>query len=56
MSEGVEEIFVIAEESDVGIAECDDNGSGDKPNDGKCYANSDCPENYMCDNKQCVKL
>jgi len=27
-----------------------------KPSDGKCYANSDCPENYICDNKQCVKL
>jgi len=31
-------------------------GSGDKPSDSKCYANSDCPANYICDNKQCVKL
>jgi hypothetical protein len=26
------------------------------PKDGKCYANSDCPENFMCDQGQCVKL
>jgi hypothetical protein len=31
-------------------------GEGDKPSDGKCYANSDCPENFICDNRQCVKL
>jgi hypothetical protein len=26
------------------------------PKDGKCYANSDCPDNFMCDQGQCVKL
>jgi hypothetical protein len=26
------------------------------PKDGKCYANSDCPENFICDQNQCVKL
>lgn len=35
----------------------DDAGEGgDKPASGKCYANSDCPDGFMCDNKQCVKL
>jgi hypothetical protein len=34
----------------------DASGGADKPTDGKCYANSDCPENYICDRKQCVKL
>jgi hypothetical protein len=29
-------------------------GGGDKS--GKCYANSDCPDGFMCDNRQCVKL
>jgi hypothetical protein len=29
---------------------------GTKPSDGKCYANSDCPEGHICDNKQCIKL
>ncbi|HKY34343.1 MAG TPA: hypothetical protein VJN18_00255 [Polyangiaceae bacterium] len=29
---------------------------GSPPKDGKCYANSDCPENFMCDQGQCVKL
>lgn len=29
--------------------------SGPSP-DGRCYANSDCPENYICDQHQCVKL
>ena len=27
-----------------------------KPDDGKCYANSDCPEGFICDNRQCIKL
>jgi hypothetical protein len=27
-----------------------------KPSDGKCYANSDCPEGHICDKKQCIKL
>ena len=27
-----------------------------KPSDGRCYANSDCPEGHICDNKQCIKL
>jgi hypothetical protein len=26
------------------------------PSDGKCYANSDCPENHICDRNQCIKL
>jgi hypothetical protein len=33
----------------------DSSGDGDKPS-GRCYANSDCPDGFMCDNKQCVKL
>jgi hypothetical protein len=28
----------------------------EKPSDGRCYANSDCPQNYICDNGQCIKL
>ncbi|HVY31304.1 MAG TPA: hypothetical protein VHB79_32330 [Polyangiaceae bacterium] len=31
-------------------------GDENKPSDGKCYANSDCPDGFMCDNKACVKL
>jgi hypothetical protein len=27
-----------------------------KPSDGKCYANSDCPEGHICDKKECIKL
>jgi hypothetical protein len=30
--------------------------SNSPPKDGKCYANSDCPDNFMCDQGQCVKL
>ncbi len=26
------------------------------PKDGRCYANSDCPEGHLCDNRACVKL
>ena len=29
---------------------------GDLPKDGKCYANSDCPEHHICDQSRCVKL
>jgi hypothetical protein len=27
-----------------------------KPKNGKCYANSDCPPEHMCDQGQCIKL
>lgn len=27
-----------------------------KPSDGKCYANSDCPEGHICDKRECIKL
>jgi hypothetical protein len=28
----------------------------DKPADGRCYANSDCPPNHICDRQECVPL
>lgn len=33
-----------------------DASEGDAPKDGKCYANSDCPANFICDRSECVKL
>ncbi len=36
------------------VKEVDDPSS--KPSDGRCYANSDCPENHICDNRQCIPL
>ncbi|MDF3067375.1 MAG: hypothetical protein K0R38_2976 [Polyangiaceae bacterium] len=38
------------------VKEATDEGTPQKPNDGKCYANADCAEGYICDNKQCIKL
>jgi hypothetical protein len=36
--------------------EATDEGTRDKPSDGKCYANSDCPEGHICDDRRCTKL
>jgi hypothetical protein len=38
------------------VREATDEGTPGRPGDGKCYANSDCPEGFICDERQCIKL